>query len=288
MTFPPPTSARRGVRAGVAAAWLLAALGLCAGAAQAQAPQADLAAHLQGIRQLADEALAASRAAEQAATVADVRRHADAVFATVWGVSSGLAGEARGAENAHGWKTQWQVDGSEFDPAMAERYGTLPPAVGDPAKLGIVGRGRHARKLLQALADDPNAPEAARRHAEGVVASLNNVIGWMQMDDGVTKAERQPRVDLTREWDAPVDFWLSTADTGWLFEVYAQALNILKTDYAGDVVTARGHAADMTALLEKALNGVDADGDGSVEPVMMEGGLLAALAQARSAGLLSP
>ncbi len=284
----PPASAKPAVRAGVTAAWLLAALGLCVGAAQAQAPQADLAAHLQGIRQLADEALAASRAAQQAGTVADVKRHADAVFAAVWGVPSGLAGEARGAEAAHGWKTQWQVDGSEFDPAMAERYGTLPPAIGDPAKLGIVGRGRHARKQLEALMEDAGASDAGRLHAGHVVASLNNVIGWMKIDDGVTKAERQPRVDLTREWDAPSAFWLSTADTGWLFEVYAQALNLLKTDYEGDVATARRHAADMTALLEKALNGVDANGNGSVEPVMMEGGLTTAFQHAGLAGLLSP
>ena len=248
----------------------------------------DIGAHLTAIKQLSDQAIAASRAAEQAATVADVKTHADAVFETVWGVGSGLADGSTGAAAIHGWKTRWQVDNSEFDEGFAARYGTKPPAVADPAQLGIVGRGRYARKLLLATMDDDAAADAQKRHAGHVVASLNNVIGWMKMDDGVTKAERQPRVDLTREGDAPSDFWLSTADTGWLHEVYAQALNILKTDYEGNIATAREHAAAMTRLLEKTLSGIDADGDGSVAPAMMEGGLNTALQHAQLGGFLSP
>ena len=95
-------------------------------------------------------------------------------------------------------------------------------------------------------------------------------------------------MDLTHQWDAPSAFWLSTADTGWLHEVYAQALNILKTDYEDDVATAREHAAAMTRLLEKTLTGFDADEDGSVEPTMMEGGLNTALQHAELGGFLSP
>ena len=251
-------------------------------------PSDDIGAHLAAIKQLSEQAMQASRAAEQAATVADVKTHADAVFETVWGVGSGLADGSTGAAAIHGWKTRWQVDNSEFDEGFAARYGTKPPAVADPAQLGIVGRGRYARKLLLATMDDDAAADAQKRHAGHVVASLNNVIGWMKMDDGVTKAERQPRVDLTREWDAPSDFWLSTADTGWLHEVYAQALNILKTDYEGNIATAREHAAAMTRLLEKTLSGIDADGDGSVAPAMMEGGLNTALQHAQLGGFLSP
>ena len=139
------------------------------------------------------------------------------------------------------------------------------------------------RKQIQALLDG-NATDAQKLHAVHVLASLNNIIGWMKIDDGVTKAERQPRVDLTREWDAPSEFWLSSADTGWLHEVYAQALNILKTDYEDDVATARTHAAAMTQLIEKARNGIDADADGSIAPKMMEGGLNTALQHAEFGG----
>ncbi len=248
----------------------------------------DIGVHLQAIKQLSEQAMQASRAAEQAAIVADVKAHADAVFETVWGLRSGLADGSKGAAAIHGWKTRWQVDNAAFDEGFAGRYGTKPPEVEDPAQLGIVGRGRHARKLLLATLDSDGATDAQKRHAGHVIAALNNVIGWMKMDDGVTKAERQPRVDLTRQWDAPSAFWLSTADTGWLHEVYAQALNILKTDYQDDLATARQHAAAMTRLLEKTLTGIDADDDGSVEPVMMEGGLNTALQHAEMGGFLMP
>lgn len=244
--------------------------------------QQDLDTHLKAIQQLSRHALEASRTAEAAASVAAVKTQADVVVEAVWGLRSGLADGATGAAAIHGWKTRWQVTNADFDEAFAERYGTKPQEIDDPARLGIVGRGRYVRKQLQALADGGTA------HADHVIASLNNVIGWMQIDDGVTKAERQPRVDLTRVWDAPSAFWQSTADTGWLHEAYAQALNILKTDYDGDVAMARRHAAAMTALLEKCLSGVDADQNGSIAPAMMEGGLNTAMQHAELGGFLRP
>jgi hypothetical protein len=109
----------------------------------------------------------------------------------------------------------------------------------------------------------------------------------MKMDDGVTKAERQPRIDLTRKWDAPTEFWNSTADTGWIYALYAQSLNILKVHYEGDTALARKHAEGLVTLSERVLNGLDADQNGMVDPVMMEGGIYAALDQARSAGYVS-
>lgn len=242
---------------------------------------------LQEIEQLTGEALAASRAAQSAATVEAVKQQADAVYRIIWGIPSGLAtADASGEARVLGWKEQWQVSNAEFDSAYAARYGTQPPTTTDAEALGIVGRGRHVRILLEGNFVTEPATTLDSLSARSIVAPLNNVIGWMKMDDGVTKGERQPRVDLTREWDAPTAFWISTADTGWLFEVNAQALNILKTDYAGDLEMARTHAAAMTELIEKYVAGIDADGDGAVEPVMMEGGLRAALDAARSAGLL--
>lgn len=239
--------------------------------------------HLAGIQALSDEALAASRAAEAASTEADLKQHVDAVFATVWGVPSGLLEGRHGAAQMHGWKTRWQVSYDAFDEAFAERYGHAPPEITDPETLGIMGRGLAVRQQLNAIAEDENASEETRSAAAHTVQALNNVIGWMRMDDGVTKAERQPRVDLTYQWDAPSAFWQSTADTGWLHEAFAQAINILKTDYEGDLAMAHQHAAALTMLIEKYRNGLDHNGDGTIAPVMMEGGLLTALAQARDA-----
>lgn len=274
---------RIGWRAGFAV--LLFVLGM-GQPARAQAT-AEMGALLRQMQQLGDEALGAARAAEGAATVDEVRRHADAVVQALWGLPSGLAARPGGEAAQHGWKEQWQVDGSEFDEAYAARYGTAPPTIRDPQALGLIGRGRHVRRLLEGDFARPAAVPLDAAAVRRIVAPLNNAIGWMKMDDGVTKGERQPRVDLTRAWDAPTAFWLSTADTGWLFEAYAQALNLLKTDYAGDLQMARRHAADLTRLLQKAMRGVDHDGDGTIAPVMMEGGLQEALQQARAVGLLN-
>ena len=262
-------------------ATLFALLFACAPTARAQ-QHGDVGRYLLEMHDLAEQALASSRAAEQAASVADVKRRTDEVFAAVWGMPSGLADEAQnGAESAHGWKTRWQVTFSDFDSLFAARYGSAPPEITDPSQLGIVGRGRYVRAQIEGLLAAADGEAAVGTHGPHVVASINNVIGWMKMDDGVTKGERQPRVDLTREWDSPIEFWMSTSDTGWLFEAFAQASNILKTDYAGDLAAAQSHASDMTALIEKALNGVDANGNGSVEPAKMEGGLNTALDHAR-------
>lgn len=249
--------------------------------AYAHAQQPEIGLFIVEMRDLTEQALDASRQAEQASSIGEIKRLADTVYEAVWGLSSGLVDEAaRGAENVHGWKTRWQVTFSDFDSLFAERYGSLPPEITDPAQLGIVGRGRYVRLMLEDSTAAGYAIEAARIHGTHIVESLSNVIGWMKMDDGVTKGERQPRVDLTREWDSPIEFWMSTADTGWLFEAYAQAVNILKTDYEGDIDIARSHAAGMTALLQRALDGVDANGNGTVEPVKMEGGLKTAVQHA--------
>lgn len=267
-------------------------LGLGSQPAMAQSPDTldeDVGPYLQEIVQLTEEALEASQAAERAETVDDVKAGADVVFEAVWGTPSGLdAGDARGATAQHGWQTRWQTTPAEFDSAFADRMGTEPPEIEDPRELGILGRGRYVRELF-ATAPDSAGPETpgARYGHEAIVAPLSNAIGWTRLDNGITKGELQPRIDLTYKWDAPTEFWQSTADTGWLREAYAQAVNILKTDYEGDVEMAREHAAAMTQLLEKTLDGEDADGDGSIEPAMMEGGLRVALQEAEAAGLAS-
>ena len=255
----------------------------------AQPSSNEVGNHLQDLVDLTEQALNASRAAEQAQSVHDVKAGADAVFEAVWGLSSGLGSEdAHGASAQHGWKTRWQTSPAAFDSAFAARLGTAGPEIDDPQQLGLLGRGRYVRSQF-AVAPDSAGPETpgARYSHMAIVASLNNAIGWMRLDNGITKGELQPRIDLTYQWDAPVAFWQSSADTGWLQEAYSQAVNILKTSYDGDVATARQHAAGMTQLLEKALDGVDANQNGRVEPVMMEGGLRLALQEAQAAGLAS-
>ena len=247
--------------------------------------EGNLGTYLQEIEQLTRDALEASRQAEEASSVAEVKEQADQVFRAVWGQPSGLLeGGARGAANVHGWRTRWQTDATEFDSTFVARYGSEPPDVQAPQQLGIMGRGRHVRKLLLLSLDDENASAMERLKTRRVLASLNNVIGWMKMDDGVTKGELQPRVDLTREWDSPSRFWNTTADTGWLLEAFSQALNILKTDYEGDVDVAREHAAGMTQLLERSLQGVDENDNGTIEPRKMEGGINLVLQEAQDAG----
>jgi hypothetical protein len=149
-----------------------------------------------------------------------------------------------------------------------------------------MGRGRAVRGRLTHVGTDRSVASPADTTAVAqVVASINNVIGWTYMSEGLKGNEMQPRVSLTYLWDAPAEFWQSSADTGWLDEVFAQAVNILKTDYGTDVAEARKHAAGMSELLEKVLNGVDADKNGTVEPKMMEGGLNTALRAAGKDGL---
>ncbi len=251
-----------------------------------QASGQDIGPILTELHDLTAEALEAARQAAEAPTVEAVKQPADQVFEAVWGMSSGLTEEnATGAAHMHGWMTRWQVAFADYDEAFAARYASETPAIDDPLLLGIVGRGRHIRRIIENDMRSGSADPAIVTHGPHVVHSLNNVIGWMKIDDGVTKGERQPRVDLTYQWDAPVDFWMSTADTGWLHEAFAQALNILKTDYGDDVEMARSHAADMVDLLEKTMEGVDANSNGSIEPVRMEGGLLTAMQHAGFAGI---
>jgi len=256
-------------------------------AAEFQPPLLDHGApggHLTAMLELVDSAHTVALAAADAATPSAIKLIADDIYASVWGRSSGLI-ERTGAEVVRGWKTRWQVTYTDFDPNFGIRYGGLPADVTDPAQLGVVGRGRYVRRHLvdrmRGISD-----EQERLDLEHLIASLNNVIGWMRIDDGVTKAERQPRVDLTYQWDAPKAFWQSSADTGWIFEVQAQALNILKSDYGNDIQSARDHAQALVGLLEKCRQGVDANGDGVIDSVRMEGGLMAVAATAKGAGVL--
>ena len=248
--------------------------------------RAEARALLGEMQQLTTKALQTSRAAERASSVAAVKTAAGEVLQAVWG-----SAVARGAGNVDeisvpGWKERWQVTGGEWAPSYSKRLGTAAPKITDPRQLGVMGRGRAVRgRLTHAAPEHAAALAADTTRVAQVVASVSNVIGWTYMSEGLKGNEMQPRVSLTYLWDAPVEFWQSSADTGWLDEVFAQAVNILKTDYGTDVTEARKHAAGMSELLEKVLNGVDADKNGTVEPKMMEGGLNAAVRSAGKEGL---
>lgn len=246
----------------------------------------EAAALLSEIDEVVKQAISTSRAAQSAGTVAEVKQAAAQVVQAVWGIDP----EVKGADPTEvarlGWKERWQVSGAEFDPNFVARMGSEPPRITDPRQLGIVGRARAIRGRLEVLTDTTSqATAAARQAAEQTLASLNNVIGWTHITRGYKGREVQPRISLTHMWDAPPAFWNSTADTGWLFEAESQAINIIKTDYEGDVEEARTHVAAMTELLQRVIDGVDANRNGIVEPAIMEGGLEAALRAASGAGL---
>ena len=238
------------------------------------------------MQQITRQALARSRAAERAGSVAEVKAAAGDVLQSVWGSAA-----ARGAGNADeirvpGWKERYQVTGGEWAASYSKRLGTTPPKITDPRELGVMGRGRALRGRLIHITTDRSlgAPGDTTAVAQ-LFASVGNVVGWTYMSEGLKGSEMQPRVSFTYLWDAPAEFWQSSADTGWLDEVFAQAVNILKTDYGNDVTEARKHAAGMSELLAKVLEGVDANKNGTVEPRMMEGGLNAAVRVAGKDGL---
>lgn len=247
--------------------------------------KAEARALLGEMQQITEQALATSRAAEQAATVAEVKTAAGKVLQAVWG-SATAPGDGNTAEiSVPGWKERWQVTGAEWSPSYAKRLGTLPPKITDPRQLGVMGRGRAVRGRMWTLTRPGTPTTLADTVGAGQVsASVSNVVGWTYVGEGLKGNEMQPRISLTYLWDAPDEFWQSTSDTGWMDEVFAQASNILKTDYGTDVAEARKHAAGMSELLQKVLNGVDADKNGTVEPRMMEGGLNAAVRAAGTEG----
>ena len=242
---------------------------------------------LREMQQLAEQALAVSRSAERATAVPEVKAAASRVVEVVWGVQSGVAPTASTGEvRVPGWKERWQVSGAEFDANFAKRNGTAPPRITDPRQLGIMGRGLAVRGRLEEISSNSSRVISSQQSPpDAVLASLNNVIGWMYITTGLKGREVQPRISLTHVWDAPAAFWNSTADTGWLREVYSQAVNILKNDYAGDAAPARQHATGLSELLDRVLRGIDADANGVVEAKPMEGGLSAAVDAATRATL---
>jgi hypothetical protein len=233
--------------------------------------QGEIGGHLAALQTSLQAARKSALDATQASSLAALKHYVDEVFAAVWGHGSELT-VGSGAVRQLGWRERWQTSYTHFDAAFVERYGRAPAQVTDPAELGVLGRERYARhQILSQLNTHENSSHGR------LLAGLNNVIGWQRLDDGVTKAERQPRIDLTYLWDAEQDFWRSEADTGWLFTVAAQAINILKTDYDNDLTLAQTHARSLILLLDRCINDVDTNNNGRIDPIPGEAGIETAM-----------
>src|SRR6185436_3328932 len=136
--------------------------------------RAEARALLGEMQQLTGQALARSRAAERAASVAEVKAAAGEVLQTVWG-SAATRGEGNVAEiHVPGWKERWQVNGGEWAPSYAKRLGTVPPKFTDPRQLGVMGRGRAVRgRLMHIDTDRPIGSPADTGARAQVVASIS-------------------------------------------------------------------------------------------------------------------
>jgi len=221
----------------------------------------EIGEYLKDIYRLAEEIREEIHLAANAETVEEVKEHAAKIYELIMGVSSSDTG------GALGWEDRWYPQSFEVP--------------------GFDAKARYVRELIQVLIDDPNTPEEVKIHGSFVIQSINNVIGWMIHGTGRKSGTLQPRLNLTYVWDAPTEFWLSTADTGWIHEVTAQATNIVRVNYGDDVEEARKHAADMIPLMERVFEGDETDVDTLYWPYMMRGGLEVVMMHAKQAGFLS-
>jgi plastocyanin len=153
----------------------------------------------------------------------------------------------------------------------------------------------HAEFLRNALVD--GALAEAHRHAEHVVNILNGEAGEIFGDldrDGVPQnpgdgvgvlgylAGAKVHTDLAANaGDATAEVMLHAGHTlvssdnasAWVAEAVADALRVLSADSPGE---AQAWADSLVAGLDLVRDGVDADGDGAVAPIVGEGGLLTA------------
>ena len=161
----------------------------------------------------------------------------------------------------------------------------------------------HTGFLLDELAND-NLREA-QRHAEHVVNILDGETGETFGDlDGDTVAQNpgdgfgvraylegaKEHTNLalgadgvTAEIQLHADHVLISSDNalGRIDAAIAEAVRIISSDSAGE---AQGAAEELAALLDAALNGADANGDGSIAPIVDEGGILVGYVHAQNMG----
>lgn len=225
-------------------------------------PSADeIGQYLNDIYQIAEEIREEINLAATADTVEGVKEHAEHVYELIMGVSSG------GSGHVLGWEERWYPQSADVP--------------------GLDAKARYARELIQVLIDDPSSSNDVKLHGQFVIESLNNVVGWMIHGTGRKSGTLQPRQNLTYVWDAPTEFWLSTADTGWVHEISSQALNIIRVNYAGDVEEARKHAEAMIPMMERVFEGAETDADTLQWAYMMRGGLDIVMQHGALAGFIS-
>lgn len=221
----------------------------------------EIGAYLNDIYRIAEEIREEINLAATADTVEEIKEHAEHVYELIMGVPSG------GTGSTLGWEERWYPQSADVP--------------------GLDAKARYVRELIQVLVDDPNSSDEVQLHGSFVVQSLNNVVGWMIHGTGRKSGTLQPRLNLTYVWDAPTEFWLSSADTGWVHEVSAQASNIIRVNYGDDVEEARKHAEAMIPLMERVFEGAETDADTLFWPYMMRGGLEVVMQHGKQAGFLS-
>jgi plastocyanin len=174
---------------------------------------------------------------------------------------------------------------------------------GAQAQLALAAE--HAGFLLDELAND-NIREA-QRHAEHVINILDGETGDTFGDlDGDTVAQNPgdglgvraylegakehtnlatDAEDVTAEVQLHAEHVLISSDNalGRIDAAIGEALRIIASDSAGE---AQDAAAELAALLDAAMNGVDANGDGSIAPIANEGGILTAYVHGQNMGSL--
>lgn len=221
----------------------------------------EIGEYLRDIYRIAEEIREEIHLAANAETVEEIKEHSAKIYELIMGVpSSDTAG-------ALGWEDRWYPQSADVP--------------------GFDAKARYVRELIQVLIDDPDTPDEVKLHGSFVIQSINNVIGWMIHGTGRKAGTLQPRLNLTYVWDAPTEFWLSTADTGWIHEISAQATNIVRVNYGDDIEEARKHAADMIPLMDRVFEGDETDVDTLYWPYMMRGGLEVVMMHAKQAGFLS-
>ena len=141
-------------------------------------------------------------------------------------------------------------DGNIQNPG--DGFGLLPADKdknGD-AKVNIgYASGTYDHTELATLSDD--ATDEIKTHGEHVKICVDNIIG---------KADQPEYPD-------------------WSHKVLTHAMNILAV---AEVNEAKAHAEEMVKYTERLLHGVDADGDGKIEPAPGEGGALTAYEHAQN------
>jgi hypothetical protein len=217
-------------------------------------------------------------------------------------------------EEYNSFRLMWesQVFENTVPPAaLALLREVVAQASNTPQQTGYgVGMVREARVLLEhaALAAASPTPAGAKAHTEHVLNILYGKDGHQDFDgngaieffgDGYGLLPYASKVDLTMTqvaesegrtahiFDRAIDtitvignFAPANSDGTWSDELVTKAQQVLASGNAND---AKAFAEEMRTLATRILNGVDANSNGTVEPIAGEGGVWTAFTAAQQA-----